>query len=455
MTFYDWYNEHVRLIVDNRYKLKGALVWTPYGFKMQRLVYNKLRALLESTGHQETRFPLMIPETQLQKEKEHVKGFNSEVYWVTHGGSSKLEEKLALRPTSETVIYPMFALWIRSHADLPLKIFQIVNTFRYETKHTRPLIRDREITFFKEAHCAHANQKQAQQEMDSIEKTYKEFFDALCTPYYIVKRPAWDRFPGAEETVAFDQVMPNGKTLQIATSHNLGTGFSKMFEITYEQEDGSHNHPVLTCHGISGRCIAGLISAHGDERGLVLPPEFAPVQIAVVPVIFKNKEDPTKTAEKVFDSIKERWRAVIDKTDETPGAKYYRWEQQGVPIRVELGPREVKENKALLVRRDTGEKKSVALSSLDKELEKLAKNITETMHEKAWEKQKSLTKKATNPKQLKDGFTYEVEVCSEECAKNLEEKLEYRGNIVGKKAKGKCIACGKPAKSVGLMSNAY
>lgn len=453
MDFYDWYNENVRQIVDNRYKLKGTYVWTPFGFQMQKKVYGKLSELLDETGHQETRFPLLIPETQLEKEKEHVDGFKAEVYWVTKGGQTELEEHLALRPTSETAIYPMFALWIRSHADLPLKIYQIVNTFRYETKHTRPLIRDREITFFKEAHCAHKDNEQAEEEMDLIESVYKDFFDALCVPYLIVERPDWDKFPGAEKTVAFDQVMPNGRTLQIATSHNLGTGFSKMYEIKYEKEDGSHTEPVITCHGISGRAIAGMISAHGDEKGLMLPPEFAPVQVVIVPIIFKGKKEKEimKAAEKIKKQLP--YRVELDDSEESPGSKYFKWEKQGVPVRIELGPRDLKENKVMVVRRDNKEKKSVPMDKIEKELEKTMNEITKDMREKAWDKQRALTKKAKKP-EFEKGFVYEVEVCSPECAKSMEGEFEYRGSL-DKKPKGKCIVCGKKATEVGIMSNAY
>lgn len=460
--FYEWYNEYIRLLVDNRYPVKGALVWTPFGFKLQQLVFDKLRELLEESGHQETRFPTLIPENQLEKEEEHVKGFKDEVYWVTHGGLDKLDVPLALRPTSETVIYPMFALWIRSHADLPLKIFQIVNTFRYETKHTRPLIRDREISFFKEAHCAHVDEKDAEKEMKLIRQVYKQFFDALGLPYLILQRPEWDKFPGAEKTISFDQIMPNGKTLQIATSHYLGTNFSKMFEVDYETPSGDRALAHITCHGISGRAIAGLLSAHGDEKGLVLPPEFAPVQVVIVPIPFKGKEKEVfEYAKKVHEKVKSmNWRVVLDDGDETPGNKYYYWERRGVPIRLEVGPREVKDSAVMTVRRDTGEKKVVPLKELENWLDQSAKEISKNLRETARKRVEKLVKKAKSKSDLKKkGLVFKVEVCSPECAKALEDEApegtEYRGHLLDEKPEGKCLACGKKAKYVGIMSNAY
>ncbi|MCD6414807.1 MAG: proline--tRNA ligase [Candidatus Diapherotrites archaeon] len=460
--FYEWYNEKIRLIVDNRYPIKGALVWTPFGFKLQKLAFDKLRELLEATGHKETRFPTLIPENQLEKEEEHVKGFKDEVYWITHGGLSKLDIPLALRPTSETVIYPMFSLWIRSHADLPLKVFQVVNTFRYETKHTRPLIRDREIGFFKEAHCAHADAADAEKEMKTIRRIYKEFFDALGIPYLILQRPDWDKFPGAEKTISFDQLMPNGKTLQIATSHYLGTNFSKMFEVDYETDDGGRALAHITCHGISGRAIAGVVSAHGDEKGLILPPEFAPVQVVIVPIPFKGKEELVLSYAKEIHKKAEAlgWRVELDDGEETPGNKYYYWEERGVPFRIEIGPREAGNETITLVRRDTGEKKVVPLKNLEDLLDKSAKEIAENLRETARKRVEKLVKKAKSKSDLKKkGLVFKVEVCSPECAKTLEDEciegMEYRGHLLDEKPEGKCLACGKKAKYVGIISNAY
>ena len=221
--FSEWYSELLQAaeIMDVRYPVKGLYVWHPFGFTIRKNVYNIIRELLDRE-HIETMFPLLIPEHEFMKEAEHIKGFEDEVYWVTHGGTTPLDVKLALRPTSETAIYPMYKLWVRSHADLPLKLYQVVNTFRYETKHTRPLIRLREITSFKEAHTVHATWEEASEQVEEAIRIYTEFYRRLAVPVLASKRPDWDKFPGADYTIAVDALMPDGKTLQVGTAHHLG-----------------------------------------------------------------------------------------------------------------------------------------------------------------------------------------------------------------------------------------
>ncbi|MHA1300796.1 MAG: aminoacyl--tRNA ligase-related protein, partial [Candidatus Helarchaeota archaeon] len=272
-NFSEWFNEIISEteILDYRYPLKGCGVWRPYGFKIRKNVLRIIRDLLDETGHDETLFPLLIPDYIFAKEAIHVKGFEEEVYWVTHGGLKELDVKLALRPTSETAIYPMFALWIRSHADFPVKVYQAVSTFRYETKATRPLIRVREITTFKEAHTAHATWEDAEKQVEEGKMVYSKFFQKLGIPYIINKRPEWDKFPGAVYTLAFDTLTMDRKSLQIGTVHNLGQTFAKTFNIEYETEDGGRDYAYQTCYGISERTIAALIAVHGDDRGLKLP----------------------------------------------------------------------------------------------------------------------------------------------------------------------------------------
>jgi len=288
-NFSEWYNELLMMaqVMDVRYPIKGIYVWYPFGFSIRKKVYNMLRDLMD-VDHQECYFPMLIPKPELLKESEHIKGFEDEVYWVTHGGLSPLEIPLALRPTSETAIYPMYKLWIRSHADLPLKLYQIVNTFRYETKQTRPLIRLREITSFKEAHTAHATWEDAEKQVHEAMGLYSDFFTKLSVPFIINKRPDWDKFPGADYTMAFDTLMPNGRSLQIGTVHHLGTKFAKTFDITYEDDKGERQYVNQTCYGISERCIAAVIGIHGDNKGLVLPPNASPTQVVIIPIVFKS-----------------------------------------------------------------------------------------------------------------------------------------------------------------------
>ena len=361
--FSEWFHNILEEaeIIDTRYPVKGMHVWLPQGFKIRKHTLNILKEILDE-DHEEVLFPLLIPEDELAKEAIHVKGFEEEVYWITHGGLTELNKKLALRPTSETAMYPMFSLWVRNHADLPMKFYQVVNTFRYETKHTRPLIRVREITTFKEAHTVHATAEETENQVQDAVKIYKKFFDMLGIPYTVSKRPEWDKFPGAEYTVAFDTIMPDGKTLQIGTVHNLGQTFAKTFDITYETATGEHEYVYQTCYGLSDRIIASVIGIHGDKSGLCMPPAIAPYQVVIVPIIFK------KGAEEVLDFCRNledklrreaNLRVYFDDRDIRAGKKYYEWEMRGIPLRIEVGPRDLENKKVVTFRRDTQEKEII------------------------------------------------------------------------------------------------
>ncbi|WP_445476000.1 proline--tRNA ligase [Methanococcoides methylutens] len=369
-SFSEWYNDLLQVaeIMDVRYPVKGSYVWYPFGFSIRRNVYGIIRELLDK-DHQETMFPLLIPENEFMKEAEHIKGFEDEVYWVLNGGTTPLDVKLALRPTSETAIYPMYRLWVRSHADLPLKLYQIVNTFRYETKHTRPLIRLREITSFKEAHTVHTTWDDAAAQVDEAIRLYSEFYRRLAVPVLPSKRPNWDKFPGADYTIAVDALMPDGKTLQVGTAHHLGDNFAKTFDIKYEDATGEQVYAHQTCYGVSERCIAALISIHGDDKGLILPPEVAPVQAVIIPILFKKSEAVLAACNDVKETLEAAGvRVTIDDSDKRPGSKYYKWEMKGVPLRIEIGPKDLEKEAAMLVRRDTGEKEQVPLSSIANEV---------------------------------------------------------------------------------------
>ena len=365
-NFSQWYHNILEeaSIIDSRYPIKGMSVWLPKGFKLRKHIIEPLKKLLDK-DHEEVLFPLLVPEDELAKEGIHVKGFEDEVYWVTHGGQKELNKKLAIRPTSETAMYPMFSLWVRSHIDLPMKFYQVVNTFRYETKHTRPLIRVREITTFKEAHTVHTTKEGADEQVKEAIKIYKEFFDTLAIPYLLSKRPIWDKFPGADYTMAFDTLMPDGKTLQIGTVHNLGQTFAKTFDITYETAESTHDYVYQTCYGLSDRVIASVIGIHGDEKGLRLPPQIAPNQVTIIPIIFKKGgEEVLNKCEEIKSSLESNnIRTSMDTRDIRPGKKFYEWELNGSPIRIELGPRDLENNKAVIVRRDNLEKRVLDIES--------------------------------------------------------------------------------------------
>jgi prolyl-tRNA synthetase len=465
--FSEWYNDILwrAEIMDVRYPVKGLYVWYPYGFAIRKHVYQRLRNLLDR-DHQEALFPLLIPEQEFMKEAEHIKGFEEEVYWVTHGGTTPLEVKLALRPTSETAIYPMYALWVRSHADLPIKIYQIVNTFRYETKQTRPLIRLREITSFKEAHTVHATWEEAQQQVETAVRLYKEFYDGLCIPVMISKRPDWDKFPGADYTIAVDTIMPNGKSLQIGTVHHLGDHFSKTFEIKYEDASGEQQYAQQTCYGISERCIAACLGVHGDDKGLVLPPKVAPVQLVIVPItIGKRHEDVIASARSLEQELRQAgFRTKLDTREMRPGAKYYWWELRGVPLRLELGPRDIDAGKVIAVKR-TGGKVSFDREDIKSGVAGVLAEISDAMRQRAEEHMKDRLCSVTSIEPLTAALNDEkiavVHWCGgRPCGDAIEEKTN--GSILGTDVRsayvpsteGACIICDKPGKAT-LVGRAY
>ncbi|MCG2737605.1 MAG: proline--tRNA ligase [Candidatus Methanoperedenaceae archaeon] len=464
-NFSEWYNELLLTgeIMDVRYPVKGLYVWFPFGFDVRKRTYAIIRELLDK-DHQEALFPLLIPENEFMKEAEHIKGFENEVYWVTHGGKNELDVKLAMRPTSETAIYPMYKVWVRSHADLPIRIYQIVNTFRYETKHTRPLIRLREITSFKEAHTVHATWDEAAEQVKEATRIYQEFYRRLAIPTIVSKRPDWDKFPGADYTMAVDTLMPDGKTLQIGTAHHLGSNFAKTFDIKYEDLSGEQVYAYQTCYGISERSIAALISVHGDDKGLVFPPEVAPVQVVVIPIIFGNSEDIIKACSDVAELLKKDGiRTTLDTSDERPGAKYYRWEMKGVPVRVEIGPRDLKNNVATVVRRENGKKETAPLANIVEEVRDRFRFIHENLLEKAAISLKGRIKDCNTLEEVKEKITEgiaRIAWCSErECGLSMEEAVgaAILGIPEGElgRGMGKCPACGRETENMAIMAKTY
>jgi prolyl-tRNA synthetase len=439
--FIEWLNEVLQRteMMDYRYNIKGCGVWRAYGFKLRRYVFDIIRNLLESTEipHEEYLFPLLIPKPQFMKEAEHVKGFEEEVFWVTHGGLETLEIPLALRPTSETAMYPMFALWIRSYTDLPLKTYQLVNTFRYETKNTRPLIRVREITSFKEAHTVHATAEDAEKQIIEGVQVYKQFFESLGLSFIINKRPKWDTFPGAEYTIAFDAIFPGKRrTLQIGTVHNLGQTFAKTFEIRFENENHENVYAYQTCYGISERVIAAVVSLHGDDQGLILPPNIAPIQIVIIPIYFKDAADTKIIDEckRIKDLLtKNGMRVTLDETKGKPGSKFYFWEQKGVPLRIEIGPKDLEKNQVVMSRRDKKEKTMQSKADdtvLVNKIKDLFNNIENDMRKKVAETTKESILQTDNLDEAIEWVEQgkgvaEIPFCGcEECAKEVEKRTE-------------------------------
>ncbi|MDR0198167.1 MAG: proline--tRNA ligase [Methanomassiliicoccaceae archaeon] len=451
-NFNEWYNDIVEKagLSDKRYPIKGMNVWTPYGWKIMRHIDTYIRKELDATGHDEVCFPLLIPETEFKKEKDHIKGFDSEVYWVTHAGLNELDVRLVVRPTSETAMYPMFSLWVRSHTDLPLKIYQLVNTFRYETKQTRSFIRVREIHFF-ESHTCHVTEEDAQRQVEEDFVILGKIMEQLCIPYSLLVRTEWDKFPGAYYTVGLDTAMPNGRMLQIGSIHHYRTNFSVPYNITYEDADGEHKHVHQTTYGMSERLVGAIIGVHGDDKGLVLPPPVAPFQAVIIPIISKgNAETVAREAIKIKDVLERAGiRVKLDDRDERPGSKFFDWEIRGVPLRLELGMKDIEKNVVTFVRRDTGEKGTISLEDLAQGVEMILEMIRKDMFGRAWKKQKENVVDIDSLKDLPEK-TLRFGWCgSEECGHRFEDEndLKLLGTpYIPEKFKGKCIVCGKPTE---------
>ncbi len=426
----EWYNEVVEVaeLTDKRYPIKGMNVWRPYAWKIMLNIDTFTRREMERTGHDEVKFPLMIPEVLFQKEAEQIKGFGGEVFWVDHAGENKLDERWIVRPTSETAMYSIFPLWIRSHADLPLKTFQIVNVFRYETKQTRAFMRVREIHFF-EDHSCFATFEDAEEHVKTDLDVVKNCLTRLSLPYLTSRRPDWDKFPGAFYSVGCDVVMPSGRTLQCATVHQYRTNFSQAYDISYENAKGNREFVHQTTYGMSERLVGAVVGVHGDDRGLILPPQVAPVQVVLVPIIFKGKEAG------ILDKLRqaaEKLRAAglrvhVDDRDRTAGEKYYHWELKGVPLRLELGPRDLEKGQLAFARRDGG-KGFFPETELVPKVEAILASIQDALLNKQREFLKTQVHRVKKVEEArKAGAIVVLPICAKaECGHAVEEALDYK-----------------------------
>jgi len=469
--WFDWIIGEAEIYDYGRYPVKGMGVWMPYGFRLRRYVIELLREILDSRGHEEILLPLLIPDFILAKESEHIRGFEGQVYWVTRGGFEELDVKLALRPTSETPLSYMESFWIKSYKQLPKKYYQIVSMFRYETKATRPMLRVREVTMFKEAHTVHEDFDDSERQVLEAIEAYKEFFDRLGIPYVVSKRPEWDKFAGAIYTIAFDTLMPDGKALQIGTVHNLGQNFTKAFEVRVQRRDQSIDYAWQTSYGVSERVIASLISVHGDSKGLRILYEIAPIQVVIIPIPAGSSEDKEAVVKEARILCKkllgEGIRAFVDDDpDRTPGEKYNIWEMKGVPVRLEIGPKELRDKTVTIFRRDTKTRMRVKMEELPNFIKKLGKEIDEELKKQAWEKFKSKIKMFNTLESAKRFFEQDVGIAEipwcgkEECANEIVEMLgaDALGTPLDKEVNidgMKCPVCGAPAVSLMRYAKKY
>jgi prolyl-tRNA synthetase len=463
-NFSDWYNTIIKEanLCDIRYGIKGFVVFMPWAVMSMNRMYAMYEEALESRGHVPALFPALIPESYFTRESDHVKGFVPEVFWVTHAGAHKTEERYAMRPTSETAMYSMYALWIHGTRDLPLKIYQRCQVWRHETKATKPFIRSREFHWI-EAHDCFATREGAMDQVRQDMKMAEEVIHGqFCVPFLFFKRPQWDKFAGAEDTYAADTLMPDGRALQLPSTHMLGTHFSKAFGIKYTDDKGKEEYVWQTCYGPAiSRIYAAVIATHGDDKGLIFPVRLAPIQVVIVPII---KED---TREKVMEKCGEIKKILdcefvvkIDDSDRTPGFKFNEWELKGVPLRLEIGMRDVESDSAVAVRRDTGEKVKIKTGELRDKLCDMAQSLDKNIKEKA---DKWFAEKLSFADSMDElggkielhGFV-RIPFCTDEmegerCADIVKDKHQanIRGSLFGSDAVPtgkKCIACGNEAR---------
>jgi prolyl-tRNA synthetase len=466
-NFSEWFTQIVQKceLADMRYNVKGFLVFQPWSVLTMEKMYQIFECNLQKKGHKPYFFPTLIPEENLNKESSHISGFTPEVFWITHGGKKKFEERLALRPTSETTFYQMFSLWIRSYNDLPFKTYQRANVFRYETKATRPFLRSREFHWI-ERHSAHATEEDASKQVKEDMQTTKEVLhDIFGIPFIFFERPSWDKFPGAYRTFAADALNPDGKVIQQPSTHIISQAFSKAFDVKFKDKNEKEKFAWMTCYGPAiSRIFASVIITHSDDKGLKFPWEIAPLQIIIIPIDkkLKNKAEELKKEIEKFASVE------IDYSDKRPGEKFNYWEMKGVPIRIDLGLKDSEKKQITIFRRDINKKEIIQEKNLCTEIKKISNQFTKNLINNADKvfddrikdvKNISEVKKTIQQGGIARCYWCSMEKNGEKCAEIIEKEsgAEVRGTKLGEKLKQqkKCIICGKPAKHIVYIAKSY
>ncbi len=446
--------------------VRGCIVFKPDGYELWEAIQQDLDRRFKATGHRNAYFPLFIPESFLEKEKEHVEGFNPELPWVTEVGGEKLEERLAVRPTSETVIGYMYSQWIQSYRDLPLLINQWANVVRWE-KRTLPFLRTSEF-LWQEGHTAHATEEEAREETRKMLDVYTEFVEStLCIPVIKGQKTPSEKFPGAVATYSIESMMKDGKALQAGTSHYLGENFARSFDIQFLDKDNERKFAHTTSWGMSTRILGALIMVHGDDRGLQLPPKIAPTQVIVIPI------GPAKTRERVLAAANELMSALQNanvrvkmdaRVDLSPGWKFNEYELRGIPLRLELGPRDLDAGQAMLARRDTGAKLTVPLADVATQIVALLDDIQSSMYERALAFQKEHSKRAQSIDELativrqERGFALAGWCGNDACEALVKEKTGSTSRNIPFDPPAHidhCVACGHPAQHTVWYARAY
>ncbi len=462
--FAQWYTDVVKKaeLIDYT-SVKGCMVIKPSGYAIWELIQKQLDERFKATGVQNVYLPMFIPESLLEKEKDHVEGFAPEVAWVTHGGLNPLQERLCVRPTSETLFCDFYKNDIQSYRDLPKVYNQWCSVVRWE-KETRPFLRSREF-LWQEGHTAHATAEDAEKRTIQMLNVYADFCEqVLAIPVIKGRKTDKEKFAGAEATYTIEALMHDGKALQSGTSHNFGDGFAKAFGIQYTDKDNTLKYVHQTSWGMTTRMIGAIIMVHGDNSGLVLPPKVAPTQVMVVPILQKKEGVLEKAIELKERLLQKGCRVKVDDSDKSPGWKFSEQEMRGIPIRVEIGPKDIEANKCVLVRRDTSEKIEISLDELEDTVEKLLDTIQKDMFERAKEHRDSHTYVATNMDELqkildeKPGFVKAMWCEDRGCEDMIKEKFSATSRCMPfeqEHISDKCVCCGKPAKKMVYWGRAY
>lgn len=459
--FAKWYTDVVvkTELVDYG-PVKGTMVIRPYGYAIWENIQREMDKRFKAVGVKNAYFPMLIPESYLKREAEHVEGFAPEVAVVTYAGGAELQEKLVIRPTSETIICEMYAKWLQSYRDLPILINQWANVVRWE-KTTRPFLRTSEF-LWQEGHTVHASEEEAMEETIKMLNVYKEFAEnVLAIPVITGKKTEKEKFAGAVATYGMEAMMLDGKSLQAGTSHYLGQNFAKAFNMQFLDKDGVRKYGYSTSWGTSTRMIGALIMAHGDERGLVLPPKVAPVQVVIVPVA-AHKGGVTEKAEELLSALSGAGvRAELDAREASPGWKFNEWEMKGVPVRIEIGPRDIEKGQACLFRRDTLEKSFAPLESVAETAEKLLEEIQKNMLEKSRRNRDARIVRAADLKELLAGVENKNFVkagwCGcRECEDRVKDYAAATARVMLEDEESDtCVVCGKKAKHTVVFARAY
>ncbi len=463
-NFSEWYTQSIiKSEMADYTAVSGSIVYRPKSYAIWETIQREVDKKLKKLGVQNAYFPLLIPEKYLMKEAEHVEGFSPEVAWVTHTGNSKLDERLAIRPTSETIMYPSYAKWIRSWKDLPLKLNQWNNVVRWEFKHAVPFLRGREF-LWNEGHTVFAKREEAEKEMKDIIRLWDSFCkDYLALPSLVGQKSEKEKFAGAEYTWSTEFMMPNGKAIQGPDTHFDGQNFAKAFDISFLDENEKKQLPYQNTWAISTRMMGVMFAIHGDDKGIVLPPKIAPNKVVLIPILFtKTKDKVMKVAKDIEKKLKKYDGILDDREDYSAGWKFNEWELKGIPIRLELGPKDVEKKQAVIVRRDSGEKIVVKLKDLNSSIDKVLEDIQSSLFEKAKkalydsieevgmisELKKTISKKKIGKTNWCGNVTCEENIKNKTGTKSLNSEFNSKGA-------GKCFACEANAEFVTYFGKSY